>query len=158
MRVLNWLALYTGFLTLLSGCAPDENCFTSNSTQVKIQFLQILNPGTDSAESVVDEVIFNSIIARGTDSIFVEDDTLSKVVLPINTAANETLYIFDTDQGLDCLALRYERFPRLISVDCGPEQIIDSLSLGSFSFDSAAVTNTLLIDVPELTENVEVFR
>ena len=91
-----------------------------------------------------------------TDSIFITQDTLSSVTVPVNTGKNQTIVVFDTDRGTHQLELNYHRTQRLISADCGPEQSINSLETGTTSFDSAIVIQ------PALTEpansNVEVYN
>lgn len=138
------------------GCAPDEICTTGNDTLVKIKFLVRQYPGTDSARILTDTLIFNSVGAVGTDSIFISGDTLTALAIPLNTGTNSTTFLFDSNQGVDTLQLNYQRFQTLVSVDCGPEQVIDSLKLGIFSFDSAVISGTLLHK--EVVSNVEIYR
>ena len=153
--VVNKLAILAAFMGFVA-CSPDEICFTDHDTQVKINFKKEIYSGTDSAFFENDTLIFIRITALDTDSIFVESDTLSRVVLPVNTGVNITTFIFDSDQGSDTLELRYQRQQRLISVDCGPEQVIDNLEAGAFTFDSLKIMNPILL-VQENT-NVEVYR
>lgn len=140
---------------LVVGCAPDEICFSENTSLVEVNFVEELYAGTDSAEVVNDTLIFYSVKALGTDSIFVEQDTLTFLSLPVNTADTITWYLFDSERGMDSLELRYRRMQRFISEDCGPEQIFDELKPGTSSFDSVVVTNTLLN--AQISNNVEVF-
>jgi len=153
--VINKLAVFATFMGFMA-CAPDEICFTNNDTQVKISFKKEIYPGTDSAFFENDTLIFSRISALDTDSIFVESDTLFRVVLPVNTGTNATIFIFDSDQGSDTLELHYQGTHKLISVDCGPEQIIDNLEAGVFSFDSLAILNPVLLESENT--NVEVYR
>ena len=148
-RVRSWVVNKLAILATLMGfiaCAPDEICFTDNDTRVKINFKKEIYSGTDSAFFENDTLIFIRITALNTDSIFIESDTLSRVVLPVNTGVNTTTFIFDSDQGSDTLELRYQRQQRLISVDCGPEQIIDNLEAGVFTFDSLGILNPALLE------------
>ena len=137
-------------------CAPDEICFTDNSTEVKIDFKRIIYPETDSAFVENDTLIFLQITALETDSVFLQVDTVSTVVVPINTGKDETTFLFDTDQNSYSLALEYQRTQRLISADCGPEQIIDELTLKQSTFDSVSVIQPTLSDPP--ITNVEIYR
>lgn len=146
------LAVFMGFIA----CAPDEICFTDYSTQVRIDFKRIIYPGTDSAFLENDTLIFFQISAQDTDSIFIQTDTLSSVVLPVNTAVNETTFVFNTDRGTNHLELQYQRTQRLISVDCGPEQIIDQLEAGQSTFDSLEVVQPTLSEPP--VTNVEIYH
>ncbi len=140
---------------VLGSCAPDEICFSDNTTLVQLEFLTIQYEGTDSAEVVNDTLIFNSITAQATDSVFVEGDTLAKLALPVNTADTVTWFLFDSDRGMDSLQLSYRVFRRLISEECGPEQIFDELNLGSTSFDSVVIIAPLLNQ--QIAKNVEVY-
>ena len=78
------------------------------------------------------------------------------MVLPVNTGADVTIFEFDTDLGVHTMELQYQRTQRLISVDCGPEQIIEVLAAGETTFDSLEIIQTTLLSDP--TTNVEVFR
>lgn len=140
----------------ITACAPDEICFTDNSTQVRIDFKRVIYPGTDSAFTENDTLVFSQVSALDTDSIFVESDTLTRIVLPLNTGKNETTFVFVTDFGMNTLALRYQRTQRLISADCGPEQIIDHLDVVQSTFDSLAVLQPVLTEPP--VTNVEIYR
>ena len=136
-------------------CAPDEICFTDNDTTIKISFKTIIYADTDSAFLENDTLIFSRVTALDTDSIFIESDTLSAVVLPVNTGSNSTVFILDSDQGSDTLEFNYKRVQRLISVECGPDQMIDNLEAGKFTFDSLNIISPVLL---EETDNVEVYR
>jgi len=137
-------------------CAPDEICFTDNSTEVRIDFKKVVYAGTDSAFTENDTLVFAQISALDTDSIFIQDDTLTSVILPLNTGNNETTIVFDTDLERHTLELKYQRTQRLISADCGPEQIIDQLEALHSTFDSLVVLQPVLTEPP--TTNVEVYR
>jgi hypothetical protein len=152
MRRILVLATFMGFMA----CAPDEVCFTENGTQVKIDFKKVIYPNTDSSFAERDTLIVFQIAAVDTDSIFMEVDTISSVVLPVNTGADVTIFEFDTDLGVHTMELQYQRTQRLISVDCGPEQIIEDLEAGETTFDSLEIIQTTLLSDP--TTNVEVFR
>ena len=158
-RVLTRIVNKTTILAALIGgitCAPDEICFTDNDTRVKIDFNRILFPGTDSALVETDTLIIFQITAPGPDSVFLSQDTVTNVILPVNTLAEATTFVFDTDQGVKSLELTYQRTQRLISVDCGPEQIIDELAIGETTFDSLEVVQPSLFEQPNT--NVEVYR
>ncbi len=154
-RVVNKLAILFTFIGIIT-CDPNELCFTDNDTRVKISFKRIIYPNTDSSFLENDTLIFSRITALGTDSIFVDSDTLSTVVLPVNTGVNFTVFLFDSNQGSDTLELSYKTISRLISVECGPEQIIEDLEAGVFTFDSLGILNTALLE--QVITNVEVYR
>ncbi len=154
-RVVNKLAILFTFIGIIT-CDPNELCFTDNDTRVKISFKRIIYSNTDSSFLENDTLIFSRITALGTDSIFVESDTLSTVVLPVNTGVNFTVFLFDSNQGSDTLELSYKTISRLISVECGPEQIIEDLEAGVFTFDSLGILNTALLE--QVITNVEVYR
>ena len=149
---LSLLAVLMGF----AACAPDEICFTENSTEVRIDFKRVFYAGTDSAFTENDTLIFLQVSALETDSVFIEADTLSRVVLPLNTGKNETTFVFDTDQSTHTLGLQYQRTQRLISADCGAEQIIDQLEAVQSTFDSVTIVLPQLTEPP--TTNVEIYR
>ncbi|GJM30106.1 MAG: hypothetical protein DHS20C17_27410 [Cyclobacteriaceae bacterium] len=137
-------------------CAPDEICFTDNGTTVGIDFQRVVYPGTDSAFLENDTLIFYQVTALETDSIFLALDTLSSLVLPVNTGKNQTTFLFDTNRGNHQLELKYDRTERLISVDCGAEQIIGLLEAEVIGFDSASVLQPALTQ-PANT-NVEIYN
>ena len=154
-RVIKKITILAAFFGCIA-CAPDEICFTENDTRVKIDFNRIIFPNTDSAVVENDTIIFFQITALGTDSVFVEIDTVSSVILPVNTLADATTFLFETELGMQSLELMYQRTQRVISVDCGPEQIIDGLAVGESTFDSLEVVQPALIEQPNT--NVEVYR
>lgn len=149
-----WLTLFILFALL--NCAPDEICFTDHGTQIQIDFKRVTYPGTDSAFVERDTLIFFQVSALETDSIFIAQDTLSSIVVPVNTGKNQTIIVFDTDRGTHQLELSYHRSQRLISAVCGPEQIINTLETGTTSFDSAVVIQPALIEPAD--SNVEVYN
>jgi hypothetical protein len=149
------LAIFAVIMGTLA-CAPDEICFTDNSTEVRIDFKRIIYPDTDSAFTENDTLVFSQITAVDTDSIFVQMDTLSSVILPLNTSLDVTTFLFDTEQDAYSLELQYQRTQRLISADCGPEQVFDQLTVEASSFDSLAVIQPSLIDPP--VTNVEIYH
>ena len=152
IKLLVILVFIIGFFN----CAPDEVCIGLNNTELRIDFKRVVYPDTDSAFVENDTLIFYQISAEDTDSVFVELDTLSRVFLPVNTGQNETTFLFDTDRGSHSLNLSYRRTSRLASVDCGPEQLIEQLTTGPSSFDSVAVLQPALTDIPNT--NVEVYH
>lgn len=146
----------TAILTGLMACAPDEICYTDNSTLVRIDFKRVVYPDTDSAFLENDTLIFLQVSALETDSIFLQLDTLSSLVLPVNTGKDQTTFVFNTDRGSHHLELRYHRTQRLISVECGPEQIIDQLEAGAATFDSLSIKQPKLTD--SSATNVEIYN
>jgi hypothetical protein len=100
-------------------------------------------------------LIFSQITALLTDSLFVVSDTLSTIILPVNTGADVTVFILDSEQGRDTLEFNYNRQQRLISVECGPEQVINNLEAGQSTFDSLGILHQELIE--EVT-NVEIYH
>jgi len=158
-RVWWWTLKSLILVVLLAGlinCAPDEICFTENDTRVKISFKKVIYRDTDSAFLENDTLIFSQITALLTDSLFVVSDTLTTIILPVNTGADVTVFILDSDQGSDTLEFSYNRQQRLISVECGPEQVIDNLEAGQSTFDSLGILNQELTE--QVTTNVEIYR
>jgi len=149
------LSVSTVFAGLVA-CAPDEICFTDNSTLVNLAFKRVTYAGTDSAFVENDTLIFYQVTALETDSLFILQDTLSRMALPVNTGVDQTTFLFETDQGDYSLEVSYHRTQRLLSAECGPEQTYDELETGATNFDSAVV------EIPALTTstqaNVEVFN
>jgi hypothetical protein len=137
-------------------CAPDEICFTDNSTLVRIDFKRVVYADTDSAFLENDTLIFFQVSALETDSIFIQLDTLSSLVLPVNTGQDQTTFTLDTDRGSHHLELQYHRAQRLISVECGPEQIFDQLEARAATFDSLSIKQPNLTDPP--ATNVEIYN
>lgn len=154
-RVIRRFSIFVPLMVFMA-CAPDEICFTDNDTRVRISFQRVIYPDTDSAFTENDTLIVFQITALDTDSIFVALDTLFSATLPVNTVANATTFVFNTQLGTQTLELLYRRKQRLISVECGPEQIIDNLEAGETSFDSLSIIQPSLSD--QVTTNVEVYR
>ena len=97
-RLLLRLLSISFFAGLVLNCAPDEICFTDHGTQIQIDFKRVTYPGTDSAFVENDTLIFFQVSALETDSIFLVQDTLSSIVVPVKTGKNQTIGVFDTDR------------------------------------------------------------
>ena len=151
------------FCTAWYACAPEPIC-PDESPEIKITFLTEVYEETDSAAIINDTtVVLVEVSALGTDSIFFEQDTTFSIVLPLNAASSQVDYFFKTmdlyDQPLevtDTLQINYIREQQLVSEECGPVQLYNSLEIMGDTFDSLALISNE-ID-PAVNVNIEVYR
>jgi hypothetical protein len=135
-------ALLAMLAALFSSCLSDPDCVVTSTTEVKIDFLKVT---PDSIRTAVrDTVKLDSILVSGTDSIFYVADTVSSVVLPVNSGAYETTFFFYRQSQQDSIKLSYTRTTRVISPACGAFNYFQDLSLVLSTVTEAKVTDPQL--------------
>jgi hypothetical protein len=135
-------ALLAMLAAVFSSCLSDPDCVVTSTTEVKIDFLKVT---PDSIRTAVrDTVKLDSILVSGTDSIFYVADTVSSVVLPVNSGAYETTFFFYRQSQQDSIKLSYTRTTRVISPACGAFNYFQDLSLVLSTVTEAKVTDPQL--------------
>jgi hypothetical protein len=128
------------FAFLLS-CAEDVDCFSNNSNLVKVTFLNTTN---NQARNITFDRI--AILSSRTDSSFLTVPVGTNLLnLPLDPFADEAGFVFFRPNRTDTLIFGYERFQRIISVQCGAEQAYGRLRLINSTFDSIAFINPALL-------------
>ncbi|QCK13549.1 DUF6452 family protein [Mangrovivirga cuniculi] len=128
--------VFAAFLLIAtSGCDPQVNCY-SEYRDFAVASFNINN--SDSSSLGLRRVYVEGY----QDSIIVSDDTVSKVILPLNPTVNITRYVFETtDNNIYTLEMEYKTTSRLISPECGPEVLFRELTATDYTYDTVAVFN-----------------
>lgn len=136
-----FLVFLIGFLGLLS-CADESDCFSENLAAITIEFygLNTLDPDTSFYEA--DTLIFSSrrnvYIVGNRDTLIMENDTIfGKISFPVDPRTDTTAYVI----GRDSLFIRYDIRQRVLSPDCGIEQVYSNLDTLFTTYDSVVVEN-----------------
>ncbi|MEJ2006374.1 MAG: hypothetical protein P8X57_15745, partial [Cyclobacteriaceae bacterium] len=85
---------------LCQACLDDPDCVNTTSDFITVGFY-------DAETGQADTLVFRQVRAIGSDSLFVLQDTLSAVSLPLDPRGPSTAYHFDTNLGVDTLILTY---------------------------------------------------
>ena len=136
-------------LILLIGTACDDTiCSTIYSTNLNVGFF-------DQQTRKPKITKFDSVTAVGTDSIYYKLDSTSVYVLPVNSFADSTIFLFINNGVPDSLLVRYNRTVNLISGDCGVDQIIDQANSPYSTFPEVISKNNTLSITND--NNIEIY-
>ncbi|TRX51604.1 hypothetical protein FNH22_23880 [Fulvivirga sp. M361] len=140
---------FAGCIGLIS-CLDDPDCVRSTTDFVNLKFYQSEGGGQDTVD-------IERIVVLGSDSVLLADTTFfSTVFLPVNVLTDSVTFVFQTEFGIDTLALTYNSSSRLISEDCGVEVLFSNLREGRNDFDSLVVVNNTLIEA--IDEDIRIFH
>lgn len=137
--------LYYFFFTILFGaaaCSEGSECYSENTSTISINFFKRNTLDPDTAFYEQDTLVVSRVYAIGNeDSLIVENDTIfGTLVLPVNPQNNTTAYRI----GRHNLTIRYDIQQRIMSPDCGVEQIFSNLDTVTYSFDSLVIKSRTL--------------
>jgi thiamine pyrophosphokinase len=151
-----WIIL---LFTLLGSCLDEPDCFLSADTALVINFKKITNGKADTT------LVFNKVVALGTDSVFYQQqpdktDTLKSITLAVNPFASEILFTFyvvpeESVEQEVTLRVGYKKRTRFISEECGSEELVYDLQILETQFDSLRVVNNRL--TKNRPTNLEIF-
>jgi hypothetical protein len=127
---------------LFSSCLSDPDCVITGTSEVQIDFLKVTPDSIRTAIS--DTVALDSILVSGTDSIFYVADTVSSIILPVNSGAYETTFYFFRQAQQDSIKLAYTRITRVISPACGAFNYFQDLSIVLSTVTEAKVADAQL--------------
>lgn len=114
-----------------SACLDEPDCFSLNNYIIGISFKKLSDSTQDTAR-------FTSISVEEPAILF-EDDTISKINLPLNYFENETTFLFDNPERPHFLRLGYISQVQLVSENCGERFVLSNLEVLEHSFDSVRV-------------------
>ena len=133
------------FPFLVVACLTDPDCIKIEDSALKVVFI-------DEDDLSTDTLIVNKIFVFGLeDSPIVENDSITRVLLPLNLDSTAMTYVINSVQGVDTFAVTYTANNRLITPECGLNTSFDDLELGEATFDP---DNLILVD-PRVLNNVE---
>jgi len=140
------------FLLMLMGlgaCLEQGDCLVTNTTLAKVKL--------KSVKTNADTTIAFASVAIGDDVLLYENQSLNNLVLPVNPAADSTLYVFEYGERKDTLVLRYRNETVVLSPDCGAFVFQRDLraSKNKVGVDSVRWLNNQLLK--SVTVNAEIF-
>lgn len=93
-----------------------------------------------------------------TDTLILENTPdVSTVTLPVDPDTSAVTFVFDiVGYGVDTLTLSYQNGVRLISEECGFEQIYSELDYVRSDFDSISIRNRILAE--QINEDIRVYN
>jgi hypothetical protein len=137
------------FSLLAASCLDEPDCFSLNNYIIGISFKKLADSSIDTAE-------FMSIRTAEPNIIFSED-TISRIILPLNYFENETSFLFESPDTTRILRLGYSSKAQFVSENCGERFVLSDLRVLETSFDSVRV----LRDTPARdagTIHIEIFQ
>lgn len=161
-RILLYILLLGLFFSL--GC-EETPCTTVFTNEFEIEYFKLVYNETDSETVEQPEVIFTKVFALGNeDSLLVSDLQATTITISVDPNAAITAFVIETldsttieDSSIvfvDTLEVSYNRRQRLISEDCGPEQLYVDFEISETTYDSINLfndqlrtTNTRFIEV-----------
>jgi hypothetical protein len=111
-----------------AACLDEPDCFRLNNYMVGISFKKLSDSSQDTARFIA--------IGIKAPPIGVNQDTISKIDLPLNYFENETTFMFEGPETTDSLTLGYTSQVQLVSEKCGERFVLSNLHVLSHSFDS----------------------
>lgn len=132
--------LYSLLFAILFGavaCSEGADCYSENTSIITIDFFKLNYTNPDTSFYERDTLVVNRVYAIGNeDSLIVENDTIfGTLVLPVNPSSDTTAYRI----GRQALTVKYNIHQRIMSPDCGVEQIFSNLDTLTNSFDSLVI-------------------
>jgi hypothetical protein len=139
------------FLLVGASCLDEPECFRLNNNVAGISFRKM-------SDSASDTVVFDSIWADATDSIFFRNVMANGVDLPLNFYDDTTTYYFKGLNQLDTLIVAYTARTQLVSRECGERFVLGDMHVVHSTFDSIRILNRT--PKPNLTSgtNLQIFR
>lgn len=126
------------FAVLFSSCLSEPDCILTASSDVRI-VLQVAGTA-DSARFVK----FDSIGVSGTNFVFYTGDSVSSVVIPINTGDYQTTFRFYYESEIDSIVVSYTRNTRVISPSCGAFNYYQDLAVVLHTFPTVTLLQSQL--------------
>ena len=152
-----YLYLFIGvsFLGFLS-CSEESDCFSENTAIIRIEFFQLNTLDPDTSFYEVDTLVFTSlksVYVVGNEERQIIDSTsvFQRMALPVDPRIDTTAYVI----GRDSLTISYDIRQRILSPDCGVEQVYSNLDTLHSTFDSLVIDNRNL-GINEI--NFQVYR
>ena len=147
--------VWSGCLWML-GCDPDGECASVFNSSLKVQFL-------DSGTFEPRNIVFDSVFAIGSDSIFynADDEGTSLFEVPVNPFTDTTAFVFVGKDRLDSatvdtLVVSYNFMENIVSPLCGVEQIYNNLLVTFTTYDSLVSASDSLLLTND--RNIEIFN
>ena len=145
---------FAAFLLLSTAC-EETPCVSVFTPEFEVEYFQLVFTETDSESVEQPDIIFNKVFAIGNeDSLLVENEEAVSITLRVDPDADMTTYVIETMDttsiedstiiSMDTLRVGYKRRQRLISEDCGPEQLYIEFEVIETTYDSLNLTQDQL--------------
>lgn len=133
---------------LASSCGDDATCLDRDTSIVKIKFID-----EDGADK---DIILIALRAIDNENGFpeYEQDTLSRLSLPLNPGSRTTTFLLDRAEGTDTLGLSYDVVAQLISPECGLDAAFSNLDTTNVSFEQVNIVSSIINE--EIITNIEI--
>ena len=133
---------------VFSSCGDEATCVDRETSLVKINFI-----GEDGQDK---DIILYSLSSPGNNDGFpeYEDDTLSRLVLPLNPGSRSVTFILDRPTGKDTIGLSYEVVAQLISPECGLDAAFSKLKISQNTFPEAMIVSDIINE--QIQTNIEI--
>jgi len=140
--------LFITGLLFFSACRDKPTCVDRDTSLVKISFV--------GEDGLAKDIIINSVSATGDNNGFpeYEDDTLSRLVLPLNPAARSVTFILERPTGKDTIGLSYDVVAQLISPECGLDAAFSNLDTTRITFEQAVIVSKIVNE--QIPTNIEI--
>ena len=146
--IFNIFLLAIGGLLTLVACGDEATCVDRETSLVKIDFVD--------EDGLAKDIIINSISASGENDGFPEfaDDTLSRLVLPLNPAARSVTFVLQQPTRIDTIGLSYNVVAQLISPECGLDAAFSELDTTRITFSRATILSSIINE--QIPTNIEI--
>jgi len=135
------------FSLFVASSCEDTLCTSVFTSEFKVEYFNIVYSETDSETVEQPLVNFTKVFALGNeDSLFYSEQSLKEITLAIDPDEDFTTFVIETLDSIsiedsvqifsDTLSVRYVRRQRLISEDCGPEQLYIDFEIVQSTYDS----------------------
>ena len=140
-------------ILIISACSDESDCYSENSSDINLEFYRLNNDDPDTSFYEKDTLFVLRVFAIGNETrpFISKDSIIFSTSLPVNPTMDNTTFVI----GRDTLAVKYDVRQRIMSPECGVEQVFSNLDTLSSSFDSLAI-KTRELDRNEI--NFEIYR
>lgn len=123
-------------------CSEESDCFSENTASITIEFFRLNTFDPDTSFYEVDTLFLASLngvyVIGNRDSVIINNDTLiAKITLPVDPRIDTTAYVI----GRNRLTISYDIRQRILSPDCGVEQVYSNLDTLFSTYDSLVIDN-----------------
>lgn len=135
-------------LLIFSACGDEATCVDRETSLVKIDFVD--------EDGLAKDIILNSLSSEGSNDGFPEyqDDTLSRLVLPLNPGSRTSTFILTQPTRTDTIGLSYDVVAQLISPECGLDAAFSNLDTTHISFEKVVIISGIINE--QIPTNIEI--
>ena len=138
-------------ICILSSCTP-ESCFEETNAFLKVSFYL-----SEGGKRVAPDSLTLFGLGMETNKLYEKAHGVQPALLPLNTAAENSIFIIRINGVTDTMSLTYNSFPHLISKECGYSfyHKIDAPSITNHAIGTIRVMNRNITTLNE--ENIRIY-